>query len=970
MSLPDVVGLLALYTLMLGVLVGTVHYFTMRRPEDRATGLKIAPLAAVTPVSWPVGGDKQSSPPALRALAHEREPGVQNDPLNPQIQPPRKSSLSTDTLPTFNEVWARAAVRSNEATVERTLSVKELPAQALSPVLLPIDENLLPEGLRTFEVSPNRMVEPGATVYAAFTFRNLGGAAATGFRARFRLPAEFAYVAGTARIDGAPLEDRDGQTPFVQRFGAEIGDIPAGGERRLSLAYRVADIIEDGSQIALQAALASPNVPVIGTNIVRLTVCSSPALQSAQTSLTLSALQKALPGEELRLNARIHNSGQSTAHDVVALLPVPAHTTFVPQSAMVGGRLFTSPAERQPSSSTRRTMTVPTLAPGETIDIGYRVRIDSPLEDATVITAQGAVCSEEVGQFSLPSVSINVASTAAFDSKETAVRLDCANDVKPGELIRIVASAKNVGTALARDLSLALALPDGLSYVAGSLTIDGAPTVDRGTAAGLISLADLAPGETVNLSLSVNVSSPISDGHALHVLSTIAWATGKREFERTVTARSAARFPLNYNKLERQSPYRIAPSDTLGYTLTLRNMGTDIATGVTLQFTADERIERLRLRERDTELELRRDGAVELGAIKPGMSRSLHIDGQVAGVIEDQAQLRLAAALSTTQTARVELGAAVHVVDSAPAFSAASSRIIVDNAEPLQQRDLVRARLIVMNAGTDRGRAVNVAMQLPDELKLEFVNGEACNDGAVEFGDIPAGETREADLRLRLVGDVAGDRLRIGGRLSAANVMAVTLSPIELETHAEPSFEGTTLRSVPPVSVDAGAEITYTLAMRNSGNGTARRLTARLTTISDAVYAHASTTVNGIALQDNAGTSLLLSRDGLTLADVAPGVEAMVRWRAIVNTPLPPSTIIHSTVSVQWDDAPEMLVSSEPLRVESTSAMPVFEPSLPFSILGAVAAAKGTTIAVASPGSMQPIGGALEGHPPLARRAG
>src|ERR1019366_10810101 len=90
MSLPDVVGLLVLYTLMLGVLVGTVHYFTMRRPEDRATGLKIAPLAAVTPVSWPVGGDKQSSPPALRALAHEREPGVRNDPLNPQIQPPRK----------------------------------------------------------------------------------------------------------------------------------------------------------------------------------------------------------------------------------------------------------------------------------------------------------------------------------------------------------------------------------------------------------------------------------------------------------------------------------------------------------------------------------------------------------------------------------------------------------------------------------------------------------------------------------------------------------------------------------------------------------------------------------------------------------------------------------------------------------------------------------------------------------------
>ena len=47
---------------------------------------------------------------------------------------------------------------------------------------------LLPEGLRTLEVSPNRVIEPGMTIHAAFTFRNLGGGTASGFRVRFRLP--------------------------------------------------------------------------------------------------------------------------------------------------------------------------------------------------------------------------------------------------------------------------------------------------------------------------------------------------------------------------------------------------------------------------------------------------------------------------------------------------------------------------------------------------------------------------------------------------------------------------------------------------------------------------------------------------------------------------------------------------------------------------------------------------------------
>ena len=49
----------------------------------------------------------------------------------------------------------------------------------------------LPEGLRTLVVSPERELEPGMTVHAAFTFRNQGGAPATGVRVRFILARRF-----------------------------------------------------------------------------------------------------------------------------------------------------------------------------------------------------------------------------------------------------------------------------------------------------------------------------------------------------------------------------------------------------------------------------------------------------------------------------------------------------------------------------------------------------------------------------------------------------------------------------------------------------------------------------------------------------------------------------------------------------------------------------------------------------------
>ena len=90
----------------------------------------------------------------------------------------------------------------------------------------------LPEGLRTLNVSPARTIEPGQTIHASFTFRNLGGGTATGFRVRFRLPEGLTYLVGTAQIDGVEVDEQGGLTSLLQSSGAKLGDVPAGGERR------------------------------------------------------------------------------------------------------------------------------------------------------------------------------------------------------------------------------------------------------------------------------------------------------------------------------------------------------------------------------------------------------------------------------------------------------------------------------------------------------------------------------------------------------------------------------------------------------------------------------------------------------------------------------------------------------------------------------------------------------------------
>ncbi|HVA33688.1 MAG TPA: hypothetical protein VNG31_06035, partial [Candidatus Baltobacteraceae bacterium] len=154
----------------------------------------------------------------------------------------------------------------------------------------------LPEGLRTLVVSPDRELEPGMTVRAQFTFRNQGGAAATGVRVRFNLPDGLVYLVGSGELDGTLLDDELGNSPLLARSGAHIGDVVPGEERRIEISYSVAGAIENGTTIELQAAVAAFEVAPVGSNIVRLIARSRPLLENALTGIAIEARSEPVPG--------------------------------------------------------------------------------------------------------------------------------------------------------------------------------------------------------------------------------------------------------------------------------------------------------------------------------------------------------------------------------------------------------------------------------------------------------------------------------------------------------------------------------------------------------------------------------------------------------------------------------------------------------------------------------------------------
>lgn len=797
----------------------------------------------------------------------------------------------------------------------------------------------LPEGLRTLEVSPNRYVKPGETVHATFAFRNLGGGTATGFRARFRLPEGLTYLVGTARIDETPVDEQGGLTTLLHGSGADIGEIAPGGERRISLAYSVASTIEDGTPIAIQAAVASFEVPVIGSNVVRLIVRSKPLLRNPGTALAVTPVRESLPGQELQVRAVIRNAGESSAHDVIALLPMPANTTYVERSARVDGREPLGLSDVEPFGIGRPTIVASALAPGATIEVVYRARIDAVVEDKAQIVVRGEISSLEFAEFALEPVMLKIPSVPSFASEETAFVADCDDEVAPGERVRVALRLRNVGTARAHKVRAKIVLPDGMAYCAGSRTVDGAITPD-GEEPGALALGDLEPGRTVELALWSVVQAPLSNGTEFVLGARVDWQKGHRTFDRTLTVRSAPAFPAAFNFVRRESARRLAPGDVAAFTIAIANFGTDVATGVRVVLDADRGFEHLRAFESEAEVAIGDDGAIYLESLQPGVPRTLRIEAKLAGVLEDQLPLRLRATLLVANVEPIELGAVVHQIASRPRFSSETSLIVAENAEVLRPNHITACKLTLRNEGTDRGRDVRVRLQLPDALQLDRTDGAARDGDTVVVGEIPAGETRDVAIFLRLTGSVAqNETLEVVARVSGPNVVPFSLAPLKLNTYAEASFdEGAVLASHPLDTIDAGAPVVYTLALRNCGDGAAKRLTIRLDPPSNAVYAPGSTAVNGVALLDFVGTSPLLSSGGLTLGDVGVGAEVLVRLQAIVNTPLPTGTAIETRAHIAWDDRAETTVRAEPLRVRSTPALPIVEARLPFTVIDAAAA--------------------------------
>ena len=770
-----------------------------------------------------------------------------------------------------------------------------------------MSSELLHEDVFTLAVSPHPAVEPGADVRVSFVCANVGGGIADAVGVRFFLSPGLTYRKGSAAVDGAPIA----QESDLFGAGASIGALAPDVERLITLEYVVATVIENGTTLPVQAALVVGG-ETLGSNVVTLVAQSRPQLQNERTIAVLQSADGA--ADIYRVAVQLHNAGASSAHDLAVTLPVPESTTYVPSSARFGAKAL-EPERDMP-------FTTPTLAPGETVEFSYRVRVTGALSGDTIALRRVRVASRETAEFIVPAVTAKVTPPAPFGGDALLLEIG-ESPVSPGVSVPVTVAVTNDTPLRVDDVILRIALPDGLRVASGSLRVGGRPLAERASAqdrsseqTAVFRLHRISPGESLEVECTAYVVSPVADGAKLTIRAEAESSRGSRAVERSLEVRSVPVFDPARIICELTGPSIVIAEEATGLLLQIENDGTSPATNATLRFAQSP----LRIRRMDGTI-ADDPCVIDLGTLQPNDVQTLRLEAIVPSPISDGTRLPILITVCADDLEPLELPALTIVAESRPAFAGEATWLTHIDATPLRLRETTRARVTLANSGSDVARDVCVTLSLPNEAELVGVEGANTRDGVLHFGEIEAGHIATAELRIRLLEPIDRERgLQVGASLSASNLRTRTLEPTPIPIRAEPSFETAAITTEPKHTAHAGEPITFVLHMDNVGDGRAQRVSVRIDALEGLTYARGSTAVNGVSVVDGGSGSALMSTRGLILEDVGAGSEVAIEWRAFTDPSLGAGATVSVNARLRWEDG-EVAVSSPPVHVDSR---PVF----------------------------------------------
>ncbi|MDP1456748.1 cell surface protein [Bacillus wiedmannii] len=405
------------------------------------------------------------------------------------------------------------------------------------------------------------------------------------------LPPELSFVPDSLQINTIP------QLGFRPDSGISLDPIPVGGTTTISFQAIVGSIPATNPTLNQSSTTYSiivdptqPPVTETATSNPTLVQINEAIIQATKSVDRL--FSDIAPGNSfLTYTVLLENIGNTTATNITFTDPIPNNTVFIEDSVRVGGVLL-------PGVNPANGIPIGDIIAGDFINVTFRVQVVS-IPNPIFTIGPGGPNSPVVNgasinyQFmtgpNLPLVSrsttSNPVSTQINSGEILAIKSVDKTFATIGDTLSYTISLSNPGNVTSQNILFTDILPDGTTFISGTLVNDsGAQQI--GNPANGIQVGNINPGSTIAITINVLVTNipsinPISNFSSVqysHVVDPSQPAVSQTNISNTVSTTINSAILTTTKSADKSI---LSVGDTITYTTTITNTGNTAATNIT-----------------------------------------------------------------------------------------------------------------------------------------------------------------------------------------------------------------------------------------------------------------------------------------------------------------------------------------------------------------------------------------------------
>ncbi|MGH1053339.1 DUF11 domain-containing protein [Bacillus cytotoxicus] len=325
--------------------------------------------------------------------------------------------------------------------------------------------------------------------------------------------------------------------------------------------------------------LVNPTEPPITVTTPSNTVVT--AINSAELSVRKSVnTNESGVGDILTYTVRIQNNGTVLATNVSFLDPIPAETTFIPNSVVIN-------EVPQPGLDPTIGFSLESISPGSMVTVTFQVTVTSVPVSKVIPNNANVTADFQVSPLQPPITIVTISNIVV-----TRVNIGAIHVIKSvntseagiGDTLTYTVLIQNTGNVPATNIMFQDLIPDGALFVANSVTINGVLQPGLDPAVGF-ALPDIPVRETATVTFQVTVMS-IPSGRNITNQSNVTASFLINPDQPPITTTTDSNFvvtQINLAQLDIQksaSVQQAALGETYTYTVVIRNNGTVPATNI------------------------------------------------------------------------------------------------------------------------------------------------------------------------------------------------------------------------------------------------------------------------------------------------------------------------------------------------------------------------------------------------------